>query len=267
MKKAKSKPNAKIKTFLKGLLVGILCFSLINSLVKDDPSKTKLRHKLQPEVVKIVDPMENGSGTGFYLEATSGKYYVLTNDHVCSLAGTGNQLVLIHNDGSRSVTKIIKRDTKSDLCLLDAPQEHGLELGNDVSKDEILYIYGYPLGIAQVLASGFALIDLTVTFESDLPKDKCFGGNLRWVTKEIRFFGQVVGRIEVCEKSIASILTSTVIYPGNSGSPVLNESGDVIGIAFAAITATGFGFIIPVWEIKRFIQEVEDGQKEIQKTK
>jgi len=54
---------------------------------------------------------------------------------------------------------------------------------------------------------------------------------------------------------VRSVYTSLKIYPGHSGSPLLNEVGDVVGVAFAAQQSSDYGYIIPLEIVRGFLNE------------
>jgi V8-like Glu-specific endopeptidase len=57
-----------------------------------------------------------------------------------------------------------------------------------------------------------------------------------------------------CIAHIYAATSSIQIYPGNSGSPVMNSSGDVVGIIFAGDNRTNYGSYVPVFKIREFLE-------------
>ncbi len=47
---------------------------------------------------------------------------------------------------------------------------------------------------------------------------------------------------------------TNLIEPGNSGGPLLNGSGDVVGVVFALQTSTHDGLVIPVSALSQYLQ-------------
>jgi serine protease Do len=57
------------------------------------------------------------------------------------------------------------------------------------------------------------------------------------------------------------IQTDAAIYPGNSGGPLVNLSGEVIGINTAVIPDTNLGFAVPINTVKQILPQLQESGK------
>ena len=171
-------------------------------------------------------------GTGFLVEANG--VFVLTNDHIAA-AATDLRVVL---PGQTEVpAKIIGRDTRLDLALLslDVPKLHGLTLGDsdDLQVGEWLVVLGNPFG-DEVTAS--------VGIVSGTGRDGA--GSL------------VAGRVMGYRTYLQ---TDARIHRGNSGGPIIDTAGQVVGIAVATGDRPGeLSFAIPINRVKEVIDALRD---------
>lgn len=176
---------------------------------------------------------EIGGGTGFII---SKEGLILSNKHVVS--DKDASYTVLTNDGKKYDAKILALDPVQDLAIikinvsgLDLPV---VKLGNSDN-----------LRLGQtVIAIGNALGEfrntVSVGIVSGLARKLiASGGNFR----------------EVIE---GAIQTDAAINRGNSGGPLLNLSGEVIGINTAiAMGAQNIGFAIPINKAKRAIESVK----------
>lgn len=185
----------------------------------------------QPPITKK-EKQQVSAGTGFIISSDG---LVLTNKHVINVSEA--DFTVITSDNKKYPAKILAKDPVQDLALLkvSATALSSLTLG-DSSK----------LQIGQtVIAIGNALGEFSNSVSRGV-----ISGLSRSITAS-----EGGGRSEKLEQVIQ---TDAAINPGNSGGPLLNLSGEVIGINTAiAQGAQNVGFAIPINQAKRDIQQVK----------
>lgn len=168
-------------------------------------------------------PTESGIGTGFAVD----KNLILTNKHVVANGGKFTA-VAKDKDGQEKEYKVteINMDPFNDLAILKIDE-------NDLTPLELGDSDGLQVG-QLVIAVGNALgqFDNTVT-------TGVVSGLGRGITASDPLES-------VAERLDNLIQTDAAINPGNSGGPLLNSSGEVIGINTAVAGAQNIGFAIPV---------------------
>lgn len=210
-----------------------------------------MRDYIDSKTVRLVGAQ--GSGTGFLVKAPSGKDYILTNRHVCEIG----QLYLDSpkNEKKRQVKLTqLELSDKTDLCILAAPAylSGGLDLASSEPKyDDGIGITGHPLGgRTPVLTRGSFVSKIKVWHpwkEITTPEElnACRQDPSRRV---------LVGWFVVyCGKQINSYTTTTIIYPGNSGSAAVNFWGNVVGVAWGA-DYTNRAVLVTLPDIKEFLE-------------
>lgn len=175
---------------------------------------------------------EVGAGTGFIITSDG---LILTNKHVVSERGAEYTVVL--NDGSQYDASVVDVDPFNDLALLrvEAGDLPTVRLGDSDS-----------LQTGQtVIAIGNALGEYSNTVTRGV-----ISGLSRTVTA-----GSRSGQSETLEDIIQ---TDAAINFGNSGGPLLNLAGEVIGVN-TAISSQGqlVGFAIPINQAKVIIESVQ----------
>jgi putative serine protease PepD len=194
--------------------------------------------KVLPSVVTI-RARAGGSGSlgsGFIV---SGDGYVLTNDHVAGALGT--QLTVTYSDGRTAPAKLIGTEPESDVAVIKI-DETGLpavEFGDSESVqvgDPVLAV-GAPLALSNTVTFGIiSAVDRPITAgEANSP----------------RFY--------------AAIQTDAAVNQGNSGGPLFDLAGRVIGInsvikSLAANEETagnvGLAFAIPINQAQRQARDI-----------
>lgn len=174
--------------------------------------------------------IQTGAGTGLIVTADG---LILTNKHVVPENSTFSVFTA---DGKEYEAKVVARDPLNDVAFLkiDAKGLKAAELGDSST-----------LEVGQrVVAIGNALGRFKNTATEGI-----VSGLGRPIT---------AGSEEGAEDLVNLIQTDAAINPGNSGGPLVNLSGQVVGINTAvAGDAQNIGFAIPINEIKAAIDSVK----------
>ncbi len=181
---------------------------------------------------------EYASGTGFVYK-TDGKYaYIITNNHV--IANSSEVNVIFSNDKEVETT-IVGSDEYSDIAVL------------SVNKDDIISVAS--IGKSESMRVG------DTTFAVGAPVDSTM---FSWsVTRGILSGKNRV--VEVDNSSVMQVLqTDTAINSGNSGGPLCNSNGEVIGVTnmkLASSNVEGMGFAIPIEDATKIAESIIKGEK------
>jgi putative serine protease PepD len=195
---------------------------------------------VQPAVVQLNVGAADGEGTGSgFIISEDG--YIVTNHHVAGPAGEDGSVEVVFADGSTATGKLVGSDAGYDLAVVKVERTglQTLDLGSssDVRVGDLAVALGSPLGLQGTVTSGIV---------SALERPVTAGGQ-----GETSF--------------INAIQTDAAINPGNSGGPLVNGSGEVIGVntAIASMGAMGgpagsigLGFAIPIDTAKRIVDEI-----------
>lgn len=178
--------------------------------------------------------VQSGVGTGIIVDENG---YILTNSHVVS-DGTAEKITVQLTDSREVAGKVLWNDRSIDLAIvkIDAPNLQAAELGDS----ETVKIGAYAVAIGNPLGLTF---DRTVT-----------QGIISGLNRSITVTD---GQSQITMDGL--IQTDASINAGNSGGPLLNSAGQVIGINSAkAQSAEGLGFAIPINTAKPIVDEIKE---------
>ena len=182
---------------------------------------------------KGVERKEVGGGTGFVVSSDG---MILTNRHV--VADQNAEYTVLTNDGKRFSARVLARDPFQDIALIKIEEADGL-VPVRLSDSDKLEIGQTVIAIGNVL--GEFRNSVSVGVISGLGRTITASGG---------------GAVETLEDVIQ---TDAAINQGNSGGPLLNLKGEVVGINTAMVLgAQNIGFAIPVNKAKRSIEQVKN---------
>ena len=193
-------------------------------------------------VVKIVAEYRDGfsSGSGFAVSNEDGRLYFATNYHVIEDNPIG--IYVVDSSGEFHDAKVKASDVGKDLAVIytEDPLDFTpltLKKGT-VSKGDSVYTVGFPAA-ADYISDDFSFSSEDVTITDGI-------------------VSSVRNGITAYDKSAEMIQISAPINSGNSGGPLLNENGDVIGINTYGVTDSdvqGIYWAISVSELIDLIEE------------
>jgi len=160
----------------------------------------------------------------------SSKGYVLTNDHVVQAA---DEIEVALPDGKKLLAKVVGNDPETDLAVLRVDTENlpAISFGSSeaLRVGDVVLAIGNPFGFGQTVTSGI-----------------------------VSALGRTGLGINTFENFIQ---TDAAINPGNSGGPLIDASGNLVGINTAIFSSRvggslGIGFAIPVSTAKMVLDQI-----------
>jgi S1-C subfamily serine protease len=216
------------------------------ALTEDESINVRIYRAASPAVANILtkateydffmDPVPvEGAGSGFIIDPRG---YILTNYHVVAGAQT---MEVILGDQTRYPAKFIGADQRNDVALIKidpkGKQLASLTLGDSstLQVGQKVLAIGDPFGFQSTLTTGVV---------------SALGRTVQ--TSQTTFIDE-------------AIQTDASINRGNSGGPLINTHGEVIGINSAIYTPTGttagIGFAIPINSAKLIANDLMSGGK------
>jgi serine protease Do len=203
----------------------------------------QLAERLKPPLVQIrvrraVEPTAEGQepqapderrsqGSGFIIREDG---YVVTNAHVVA---DGERILIRLTDGRRFEAKLIGQDERVDLALLKI-EAKGLPVAplgdsNRTRVGEFVLALGHPFGLEQSVSFG-------IISRKGAP-------------------------LQVAAPGFEFIQTDAAVNPGNSGGPLVNMAGEVVGVNSMAAVNGSIGFAIPVNLVKALLPQLAEKGK------
>jgi serine protease Do len=203
-------------------------------LVRFNQALTRLAEQLKPALVQIrvqrpteePDPEEGprrALGSGFVIHPTG---FVVTNAHVVERSSTVQVRLA---SGRRLTGTVVGRDRRVDLALVKVESPDPLPvlpLGDSerLSVGELVLALGHPFGLEQTVSLG-------IVSRKGAP-------------------------LQAAAPGFDFIQTDAAVNPGNSGGPLVDMGGQVVGVNTMAARNGSIGFAIPVNLIKALLPQL-----------
>jgi S1-C subfamily serine protease len=202
--------------------------------------------RVAPAVVSIEFRNDSGGGVGSGA-VIDGQGYIITNNHVVEgvAKDPSMKMTAVFQDGSRADAKIVGRDPKTDLAVIKVQVSNPtvLQFGNSdaLQVGDTVIAVGSPLGLSNTFTEGIV---------SALHRPRLLPGN--------------GGDPPVAYDAIQ---TDAAINHGNSGGPLVDSTGALVGINSFIVAPSedggsiGLGFAIPANDARKIAQSlIKDGQ-------
>ena len=181
--------------------------------------------KYKDLIIQIATPYN--TGTGFY---SSSLNLIVTCEHVVR----DNKTVVIDSTRfSKQLTKVLFTDPKYDIAFLEAPSEadfpiNKFEFEREVQNDDSILVMGQPFGLKYMAKRG------SIT-------------NAHYQVSDADFFEH-----------------NAALHPINSGGPILNDQGDIVGVnTFIIKNGEEIGFSLPVKSVVETHNAFEKGNGKV----
>ena len=219
-----------MKKYLSHVLVSIvsvfICVVMIFIIQNRKYNISKIEESLV--YIEAVDDSSISSGSGFVYKIEDGKNYIITNYHIVE----GYSNIQVYTSDKKQVNAgIFRFDKDRDIAILEINDELNLKevkLG-DSSKlnigDEV-YAVGTPIDYR---------------YFSTFTK-----GIVSYLNREIKVDGNTYETIQI----------DASINNGNSGGPLIDKKGNVVGVVFIKeADIDGVGFVLPINDVIEIIKE------------
>jgi serine protease Do len=205
--------------------------------------------KIKPAVVSVISSKKDdkesgiGVGSGVIYQRSGNKALIVTNNHVVE---TGTQYEVVTNEGDHLKAALIGKDLVTDLAVLEVDGS-GIKAVAEFGDSDQLKAGEFAIAVGNPLGLGYSP---TVTLGIiSLPK--------RTIPVSLSHEGDYDWEMDV-------IQTDAAINQGNSGGPLVNIEGKVIGINSMKIANTGvegLGFAIPINAVKPILESLVTNHK------
>ena len=241
-------------SFVCGMLGAyLICQTVsVESVVKNITTSELVENSISSSVDKVynstvmVVTSSSGktvsTGTGFIYKINGNKTYIITNNHVIA---DGDAIQIEFNDSDKKIdATIVGGDKYADIAVLTIPTKEDyapVEIGNNevLKLGDTIFTVGTPMG---------------ENYKGTVTKGILSGKD--------RMVDVSVSTSAAADYYMKVIQIDAAVNPGNSGGPLCDVSGKVIGVISLKIVedrVEGMGFAIPIEDALKYANIIETG--------
>jgi len=264
-----TKGNDKSRVILVGVIIGVLVGALcmylailyvpgfgektITNVTKTEKEVTVTDNGIADAVEKVYDSVvivetfakgrAFATGTGFIYKHSNDTYYILTNHHVIE---DGDQIKIVLTNGDEVEVKVEGGDEFSDIAVLSYKTDKELKVSN--------------IGSSTNARVGDTVFAIGAPLDSSVYSWTVTRGVLSGKDREVSIS---LGGSQTSDWIMQVLQTDAAINSGNSGGPLCNSNGEVIGITNMKLVTSGvegMGFAIPIEEASTFADKIINGE-------
>ena len=183
------------------------------------------------------------TGTGFIYKKIDNDYYMLTNYHVIS---GGNNVSVQFTTGEEEVVKLINGDKYADIAVLSYSTKKELKVGK--------------IGSSEAMRVGDTVFAIGAPLDSDVYSWSVTRGIL---SGKDRLVEVSTSNSNTVDWIMRVMQTDAAINSGNSGGPLCNANGDIIGVTNMKLVNSGvegMGFAIPIEDALEYADNLIAGK-------
>lgn len=203
--------------------------------------KTILNMNTKESVLRLSNLEGTLFGTGFVINYNENNF-VITNAHVCY--GSEKYLNTKLYPNKIQYLKILKQSDIYDLCILTPVKGiKPLRLARNIPHiNQKIHTFGFPESITMKYHTGYISLLYTQTLEVPRFKEDCGYGAYSHSQNKDGY---------TCLLTQKVYLTTVYAAPGASGSPALNNNGEVIGVVTSSLS--NMACIVPLYILHQFL--------------
>lgn len=202
--------------------------------------------KIYDSVVVVKTYVRNdvvSTGTGFVYKKNNNKYYFITNYHVIE---DGEKVGVVFTDGTEASVVVEGGDKYADIAIL------SYATSKEIQVSEI--------GSSEKMRVGDTVFAIGAPLDSNVYSNSVTRGVLSGKDREVEVS---TNKSYVSDWIMQVLQTDAAINSGNSGGPLCNSNGQVIGITNMKLVTDGvegMGFAIPIEQATSFADQIINGQ-------
>lgn len=243
-------------SFICGMIGAYLISQIVSveSVVKNITTSELVENSISSSVDKVYGSTvviiasskgkQISTGTGFIYKKSGKLAYIMTNNHV--IDGADAVQIEFNDSDKRIDAKIVGGDVYADIAVLtiENKDEYNIvEVGNvdELKLGDTIFTVGSPMG---------------VNYKGSVTKGILSGKD--------RMVDVSLNNTSVTDYYMKVIQIDAAVNPGNSGGPLCDVSGKVIGIISLKIVQSeveGMGFAIPIQDAVKYASIIETGKE------